>query len=231
VKQAVASSDWQHSEPITRTLESDGFYQPLFSEIALPHAWICRRSPLYETSSDQPGADFLDRVMLIYLGASEATEECSRDDAVHAFKMVAERLRNPDLLPLDCDWWGDTNFGAAVIDASYDYYSARAADRISSGESQLALDPDAQFAAAIFLGAAMENESWSLFDHSDDQVASLRLGPISMFEPIFQAHGISSFTGNGLDRLKAMHLPPRDHDIFQSWVLRQRGLLVNKVER
>ncbi|MEU7868046.1 NACHT domain-containing protein [Dactylosporangium sp. NPDC049140] len=149
----------------------------------LTNGILCAGNPVFHRASDHSGQDAMPAVSMLrsYLfGDSVAAVES-------ALEALSDKLGEGCF---DSDWIGNSDLGSEVV-APFFRAQESTHNATQEQEHSRTIEPpdnlNAAFSASVLLAAIIENEHWSIFDDSEDQLAHLRLGPLQRLESAFIA--------------------------------------------
>jgi hypothetical protein len=197
-------------------------------------ALFCTRSSVFHSEwRDHNWQSPAKLVLLRYLfgtGADEDEDEVDLDQAHSVLSSAAIFFRKLRA-PIDRTLMSESGMfefvvkpefsvGREQVNGQWAYLEAVRNDRFAPRDVQFD-GPDEVFGAAALLAVFAECERWDLFDHSEDQIAALNLGPLQPLEVVFVSRAVDGFRLEAQECLAATNLSPSDQRVLSSWAQRK----------
>src|SRR5262249_34971876 len=170
--------------------------------------------------------------LLNYLQVGDEPGMAPTADTEAALRAVA-RCDATGQFAVDADWLDETPLYDAIVRrytrgesesgsldlADYDFADVEA-QRVSFADCEVV------YGAFLLLAVVIELERWDLSDHSRDQIARLKLGPLQPLEPVFVTR-LTPEVGFLLSEwLYRTNLPPAYRDAMVDWANHYRDLCI-----
>jgi len=227
VQQLIESRDEDLLRRSIRSWSVHDFWVPIIScrlgllpvndavRLAGPHALMCALDQLESGT----WTTFVEIVLRSYLGLKSAHEDelkVAPEDARETLILLAEQLGNR-VPRFDSNWVGRTNLCDDIIVPSY----GPGGRKVKADKTQyVEKDPRVAYSAAVLVAVFVELEEWAVADYSEDQAASLKLGPITEVAPIFIFRRLDGFRDEADGALARVMMSNSHKDVLRRWANR-----------